>query len=224
LLYAGVFSSASASLTCHRPSSTQINCELKRYNLLGFSQTLKVFDPYGAEVITHSGGRGGRTYQVMISTPYHPIPLMAQSTSNQQDNQNATNQINQFVTSGQSSLSVQQEARGNQFLFSLFALVTAGIGVFEGASPITTCTFYKQVMNKVAIARRGLRGNLNIEYPLSKIQRVEMQERKQRGGTVYRAVLVLETQERIPIHQEYTSEQKVRSVVYSINRFLESKI
>ncbi|MEH2374460.1 MAG: hypothetical protein V7K15_15635, partial [Nostoc sp.] len=48
LIYCLVFDSASVSLSCTRPSPNQINCELKRFNLLGSMEKLKMFDPQEA--------------------------------------------------------------------------------------------------------------------------------------------------------------------------------
>ncbi|MEH2457030.1 hypothetical protein [Nostoc sp.] len=80
LIYCLVFDSASVKLTCvvyrrrHRISPNQINCELKRFNLLGSMEKLKMFDLQEAYILTKTGSKGGKTYQVMIVTPFETLP------------------------------------------------------------------------------------------------------------------------------------------------------
>ncbi|BBD65190.1 hypothetical protein NIES4072_11410 [Nostoc commune NIES-4072] len=57
LIYCLFFESASVNMTCvvyrrrHRLSQNQINCEFRRFNLLGSMEKLKMFDPQ--EAYTH---------------------------------------------------------------------------------------------------------------------------------------------------------------------------
>ncbi len=66
LIYCLVFTSATIRLTCvvyrRRPhlSSNQMNCELRRFNLLGSMEKLKMFDLQEAYIFTKTGSKGGK--------------------------------------------------------------------------------------------------------------------------------------------------------------------
>lgn len=218
------FSSAAAQLTCDRPAPHQIHCELKRTNLLGATtEKLNLSNPYNAYLGRKMTSKGGTSYQVIVSTFGEDVPLLYQGNGNAYTQEKIVSQIKDFLANGQSALVVQQDVRFGYALLSLLGLAATAAGTYLAMTPITTCTFYRHVMNKVVIERKGWRGNLMLEYPIDQIQRVEIEAGQERYGKAYRAVLVLKNQQRLPVNWEFTDEPSVRSAMLSINLFLELK-
>jgi hypothetical protein len=217
LIYCLVFNSASIALTCDRFFPNQINCEFRRFNLLGSMEKLKIFDPQEAYILTKTGSRGSKSYQVMIVTPFGEFALL--SNISYQENEEVVLKINNFINSGQTSLLVQQNQRSYLFFFSLFMLIMMVFAAYFATSPVTTCTFYKSI-NKVFIERKSLRGNKIIEYPLENILRFDIQEKQYKYSKLYRAVIVLKFGEQIPINPQYTDENNIRYAVSRILSFL----
>ncbi len=219
LIYCLFFDAASVSLKCDRPSSSQVNCELRRFNLLGSVEKLKIFNPQEAYIITRSGSKGGKTYQVVIVTPFGEYALL--SRLSYQVNQEVAFQINNFIDSQRSSFSVQQNQRHYVFILTLLMVIMMAVGTFLATSPVSNCTFYKS-LNKVLIERKGLRSQIIIEHPLEKILRIDLQEKQFKHSKLYRAEIVMEFGKNIPINPEYSDENSIRHAVYRINSFLRS--
>ncbi|MEH2273181.1 MAG: hypothetical protein V7K68_32950 [Nostoc sp.] len=217
LIYCLVFDSASVQITCDRLTPNQMNCELRRFNLLGSMEKLKMFDLQEAYILTKTGSKGGKTYQVIIVTPFADFALL--SHVSYQDNQEATFKINNFINSGQTSLLVQQNERDYLFLLSLFILIMMAIAAYFATSPVTTCTFYKSI-DKVFIERKSWRGNQIIEHPLENILYFDIQEKQYKYSKLYRAVIVLKSLKQIPINPQYTDEKNIRYAVSRIHSFL----
>ncbi len=220
LIYCLFFDAASVRLNCDRPSSSQVNCELRRFNLFGSVEKLKIFDPQEAYIITRSGSKGGKTYQVVVVTPFGEYALL--SHLSYQANQEVAFQINNFINSQQSSLSVQQNQRNYVFFISLLMLILMAVGAFLATSPVSNCTFYKS-LNKVFIERKSLRGQIIIEHPLEQILRIDIQEKQFKYSKLYRVVILMEFGKNIPINPEYSDENSIRHAVYRINSFLRSE-
>lgn len=219
LIYCLVFDSASIKLSCDRVSPNQVNCELRRFSLLGGMDKLRIFDPQEAYILTKTGRKRSKTYQVLISTPFADFTLL--SRHSYKENHEIAFKINNFINSNQTSLLVQQNQRDYLFLLSLFILILMAIAAFFGTSPVTTCTFYKS-LNKVFIERKSLRGNQIIEYPLESILCFDIEERRYKYSQLYRAVIVLKSDKKIPINPQYTNENSVRYAVSRIHSFLKS--
>ncbi|MEA5621680.1 hypothetical protein [Nostoc sp. UHCC 0251] len=217
LIYCLFFEFASVKLTCDRLPSNQINCELRRFTLVGSMEKLKMFDPQEAYILTKTHSKGGKTYQVVIVTPFRYFALL--SHVSYQDNQEITFKINDFIKSGQTSLFVQQNQHNYLFFLSLFLLIMIAIATFFATSPITTCTFYKSI-DKVFIERKSLRVNQVIEHPLENILRFDIQEKQFKYSKLYRAVIVLKFFKEIPINPQYTDERSIRYAVSRIHSFL----
>ncbi|WGV27776.1 hypothetical protein [Halotia branconii] len=217
LIYCLFFDAASARLNCDRLSSNQINCELKRFNLLGNAEKLKIFDPQEAYMITRSGSKGGKTYQVVVVTSFGEYALL--SHLSYQVNQEVAFQINDFISSQRSSLLVQQNQRNHIFFISLLMLILMTVGVFLATSPVSNCTFYK-TLNKVLIERKGLRGQTIIEHPLEQIICIDIQEKQFKYSKLYRSVIIMKFGKNIPINPEYSDENSIRHAVFRINSFL----
>ncbi|MEH2402689.1 hypothetical protein [Nostoc sp.] len=223
LIYCLVFDSASVSLNWTRPSPNQINCELKRFNLLGSMEKLKIFDLQEAYIITKTDSKGAKSYQVMILTPFGDFALL--SHVSYQENQEIVFKINDFINSGQTSLLVQQNQRDYLFFLSLFILIimpmptAVNYAAFFATSPVTTCTFYKSI-DQVFIERKSLRGNKVIEHPLEYILRFDIQEKQYKYSKLYRTVIVLKSFKEIPINPQYTDERSIRYAVSRIQLFL----
>ncbi|WP_230968275.1 hypothetical protein [Nostoc sp. WHI] len=217
LIYCLVFDSASVKISCDRILPSQVNCELKRFNLLGSMDKLKMFDPQEVYIMTKSGSKGGKTYQVIIVTPFRDFALL--SHISYQENQEVALKINDFINSGQTSLLVQQNQRNYLFFLSLFILIIMAITVYFATSPVTTCTFYKS-LNQVFIERKSLRGNKIIEHPLENILRFDIQEKQFKYSKLYRVVIVLKSGQEIPINPQYTGEKRIRDAVSRIHLFL----
>ncbi|WP_375469908.1 hypothetical protein [uncultured Nostoc sp.] len=223
LIYCLVFDSASVRLTCvvyrrrHRFSPNQINCELKRFNLLGSMEKLKMFDLQEAYILTKTGSKGAKTYQVMIVTPFGDFALL--SHVSYQQNQEVVFQINDFINSGRTSLLVQQNQRNYLFFLNLFTLIIMAIAAFFATSPVTICTFYKSI-DKVFLERKSLRGHQIIEHPLEYILRFDIQEKQYKYSKLYRAVIVLKSFKEIPINPQYTDEKSIKYAVSRIYSFI----
>ncbi|MEH2142736.1 hypothetical protein [Nostoc sp.] len=217
LIYCLVFDSASVKLTCDRFSPNQINCELKRFNLLGSMDKLKMFDLQEAYILTKTGSKGAKTYQVMIMTPFGDFALL--SHISYQENQEVVFKINDFINSGQTSLLVQQNQRNYLFFLNLFTLIIMAIAAYFATSPVTTCTFYKSI-NKVFIERKSLRSHKIIEHPLEYILRFDIQEKQYKYSKLYRAVIVLKSFKEIPINPQYTDENSIKYAVSRIYSFM----
>jgi hypothetical protein len=180
-------------------------------------EKLKIFDPQEAYIITKTGSKGGKTYQVMIFTPFGDLALL--SHVSYQDNQEITFKINNFLNSGQTSLLVQQNQRNYLFFLILFIFIMMAIAAFFATSPVTTCTFYKSI-DKVFIERKSFRVNEIIEHPLENIMRFDIQEKQFKYSKLYRAVIVIKFFKEIPINPQYTDERSVRYAVSRILLFL----
>ncbi|WP_414544572.1 hypothetical protein [Nostoc sp. CCY0012] len=225
LIYCIFFEFASARLTCDRgarvlgdrPLSDQLNCELRRSSLLGRKERLRIFDIQEAYVKTTRQSRGGSSHQVIIVTSLGNRYLI--SNLSYQENQQVVQQINNFIYSKQQSLFVSKNQFGFLYFVILGILLVMIINGFVATSPVSNCTFYKS-MNKLLIERKGLRGQQIIEEPLEKILRVDIRDKKFKYSQLYRAVIVLQSYEEIPINPEYTDEKSVRYAVSRINSFL----
>ncbi|WP_339376346.1 hypothetical protein [Calothrix sp. NIES-2098] len=180
-------------------------------------EKLKIFDPQEAYIKTHSGSKGGSTYEIIIVTPFGDYALL--SHLSYQKNQESAFEINNFINSTQTYLSLYQNQRNYVFFFSLFMLITTAIGAFVVTTPVTNCIFYKS-LNKVFIERKGLRSHEIIEYPLESILRFDIQDKQFKYSKLYRAVIVLQFYKEIPINLEYTDEKSVQYAVSRIRYFL----
>ncbi|MBD2343264.1 hypothetical protein [Anabaena subtropica] len=221
LIYLVFFTAVSASLSCQRISKSGSNCELKYYYLIGKTQKQKIFDLQEARIKTIVGSKGSRSYQVVISTPFGEYNLLS-ATGSYQKNEQISTQINNFIYSQQTYLSVRQHLWQESSIYLIIISTFIISGIFLVSYPIVICTFYKS-LNKVVIEYQGLRGSKVKEYPLGNILRIDSQEKNTRYGRVYRPALVLRSQETIPIHQDYTNEKSNSNIIYSINTFLSSQ-
>ncbi len=86
LIYCLFFESASVRITCDRFSPNQINCELRRFNLLGSMEKLRIFDPQEAYILTKTSSKGGKTYQVIIVAPLRDFALLSHVISRESRN------------------------------------------------------------------------------------------------------------------------------------------
>ncbi|MEH1999774.1 MAG: hypothetical protein V7L00_13670 [Nostoc sp.] len=180
-------------------------------------EKLKIFDLQEAYVLTKTGSKGSKTYQVMIVTPFGDFGLL--SHVSYQENQEIALKINVFINSGQTSLLVQQNQRNYLFFLSLFILIIMAIAAYFATSPVTTCTFYKSI-DQVFIERKSLRGNQIIEHQLENILRFDIQEKQYKYSKLYRVVIVLKSFQEIPINPQYTDEKSIRYAISRIHSFL----
>ncbi|BCL37954.1 hypothetical protein [Nostoc sp. MS1] len=226
LIYLIFFMAFAASLKCQRIAKLGINCELSHYYLVEKPQNQKIFDVQEAKIKTIVSSKGSRSYQVIISTPFGNYDLLSAS-SNYDENERIATQINDFLYSTESYLSVRQNRWHNYFFYIIIISGFAITGVFLCASPVVNCTFYKS-LNKVVIEYKGLGGVTIEEYPLENILRIDSQERETRSGKSYRLVLVfrspkvggITSPDSIPIHNDYTNAHSTNNIVYSVNSFL----
>ncbi|HEY9616405.1 MAG TPA: hypothetical protein V6C64_06175 [Microcoleaceae cyanobacterium] len=222
LIYLIGFQTVSLYFTCKRLASTQTSCELKQSTWIGRSQTQQLYNPGGATVIRRSGGRGGPTYRVMISTETAQVSFLSNADGGYAAQQATADQINQFIsTPKQTTLTVHQTSRNSTNLLSLLGIagLIGGI-VIVGINPMVTCTFYKS-LKKVVLERKNWFGvRSTIERPLNTVLTIEIEEKQVKKRQLYRAVLFLSSAERLPLNQDYTSGYAVRSTVKSIQLFL----
>lgn len=228
LIYLIFFMAVAASLKCQRISKLGLNCELSHFYLIGKPQKQNIFDIQEAKIHTIVGNKRSRSYKVMISTPFGNYDFLP-SSSNYAENEQIAAQINEFIYSQKSSLSIKQHRLQNYFFFLIIISGFVIFGYFLCASPVVNCTFYKS-LNKVVIEHKGLGGVMIEEYPLEDILKIDRQERETRSGKSYRLVLVLRLPmagssiplETIPIHKDYTDAHSTNNIVYSVNSFLSS--
>jgi hypothetical protein len=217
LIFCLVSDSASLSLSCIRPSSNQINCELKRFNLLGSMEKLKIFDLQEAYILTRTSRKGSNIYQVIIVTPFGDFGLLWHI--DYQEDEEVVLKINNFINSRQTSLLVQQNQRNYLFFLTLFILIMMAVAAYFATLPVTTCTFYKS-LQKVFIERRSWCGNEIIEHPLESILRFDIQEKQYKYSKLYRAVIVMKSYQEIPINPQYSDEKSIKYVICRIHSFL----
>ncbi|WP_335208942.1 hypothetical protein [Nostoc sp.] len=180
-------------------------------------EKLKMFDLQEAYILTKTGSKGAKTYQVMIVTPFRDFALL--SHVSYQENQEVAFKISDFINSGQTFLLVQQNQRNYLFFLNLFTLIIMAIAAYFATSPVTICTFYKSI-NKVFIERKSIRGNQVIEHPLENILRFDIQEKQFKHSKLYRAVIVLKSFKEIPINPQYTDEKSIKYAVHRIHSFM----
>lgn len=216
-IYSIIFDFTSLRLTCKRSAPPEINCELKQVTSLGIMNQLKVFDPQEAYIQEKTGGKGGKSYQVIIVSKLGDFPLLAHLSY--QENEVFVIKFNRFINSTESSLILQQNQRKYLFFISLFMLVVIVIGAFLATSSATNCIFYKSI-NQVCIERKGLRDNKFIEYPLEEIASLSIQDKQVKYSKVYRAVIFMKNGKEIPINPQYTDKKSVENVVARIRQFL----
>ncbi|MGI0484544.1 hypothetical protein ACN4EK_03845 [Pantanalinema rosaneae CENA516] len=222
LVYLIGFQPVSLSFTCKRLAPTQTSCELKHATWIGRTSSQKLYNPQGATLIRRSGGRGGPTYYVAISTEMAQVSLLANPDRGYPGQQQTIQQINQFVSNpGQSTLAIHQTNRTSTNLLSLMG-VTGLIGgiLTVSLNPMVTCTFYKS-LKKVVLERKNWFGVRSItERPLDTILAIELETKQVKKQKLYRAVLFLSSAERLPINQDYTNAHTVRVAVDRIEEFL----
>ena len=158
--YSLLFATALARMTCQRSPNRVVQCELRRTNLVGFTKTIWLTNPYSVEMTTRTGSRGSRSYEIWISSSRGRVSLLGQSGGGYNENQRIANTLQEFILSDRPEITVQMNLRQLRLLMGLFGLPLIAIGLFLGIAPVTLCTFYKQVLHKVTIERRGLRGSL----------------------------------------------------------------
>ncbi|HLO89038.1 MAG TPA: hypothetical protein VK203_29085, partial [Nostocaceae cyanobacterium] len=180
--------------------------------------TVKLFDPKKAYVLTKTGRRGSKSYKTIIVTPNGEFSPL--SHASYQQNSDFVNKVNNFITSGENNLSVQQHQREylNFMSFIFFIMMVAGAYLFT--SPKSNCSFYKN-LGKLIIERQGLRGTETIEHSLDLILYMEIEQKKVKGGMVYRPVIVLKGLQKIPMMLEFTRQERhISDIVRRINLFL----
>lgn len=209
-------------LTCDRPTPTQTNCDLKHYSILRQIDHFQIFDPQSTEIITRTGSKS-RSYEIRIISTMTELPFLAGGIGSYSENQAIAAQIDDYIKNPQTrSLRIYQQNK-IAFLFILGGLSGLGLGIFMTLTPAVTCNFYKR-MDKVIIERRRWnRNNMIVEERLSNVQTAEVEERKEKNGKVYRAILVLASTERLPMHKDFTSEHNARKTMYVIQKFLQTK-
>ncbi|WP_414550102.1 hypothetical protein [Anabaena sp. CCY 0017] len=217
LIYFLWFEFAAATLTCQRPLPNEINCELRRSSLLGRKERLRIFDIQDAYVKTTKSSKS-TSYRVMIVTSLGEREMI--SNQSYRENQRVSQEINNFLYSGQKYLLVKQNQRNFLFFLNLVLLIITADGIFLATKPVTNCTFYKS-LNQVFIERKSLMRQQVIEEPLENILRVDIRDKQFKYNKLYRAVIVLKSFDEIPINPEYTDEKSVRYAVARINSFLD---
>lgn len=226
LVYLVGFQTVSLHFTCKRLAPTQTSCELKHMTWIGRTQIQKLYNPSRAAVIRRSGSRGGPTYRVVISTEAAQISLLTNADGGYPGQQTIADQINQFVGDpGQVTLSVSQHNRIMTNYLSMMGLAGLIGGILMiSLNSMVICTFYKS-LKKVVLERRNWFGvRSTIERPLNTILTIEVEEKRVKNRTLYRAILLFHSAERLPINQDYTSEHAVRAAINSIQLFLSGEI
>jgi hypothetical protein len=207
---------ASASLTCQRLSPQEINCDLRRSALLGRREKVRIVEMERAYVqITRT--KSTTRSDLIIVTPLGERYMVANQIH--QDNLEAAQQINLFIAAGTESLLIEQNQRTFLLHLNSILFIITVYGFYLLTTPVSNCTFYKS-LNQLFIERQSLRGKRIMEEPLTNILRVDIQDKRFKNSNLYRAVIVLSSEKKIPINPEYTDEKSVRDVVLRIHAFL----
>jgi hypothetical protein len=219
------FRAASASLRCQRPIAVPIvSCELTEFTVLGIARSHKLYDLQSATLIRRYVQRRRSTtteYHVELQTGLKQVALLKDSDINHSALQADVDRINQFISdSTQTSLLVRQSGRLKALLFGLFSLLVFGFGLSFLSVPATTCTFYRRLNKVVLEAQHWYGQGRSSEHPLSMIATVEIEEKRVKNGKAYRTVLVLTSNQRIPLTHESISEKNARETSDYIQKFL----
>jgi hypothetical protein len=204
------------NLTCTRSSLPEINCELKKFTSVGSMEELKIFAPQKAYIQTVSR-KADEIHQVIIVSKLGKISLLPNISY--EDDKVFISEFNSFINSSKSFLTLHQNNRNYYIFLSVYMLVGVGICLFLVTTPVTTCSFDKN-MNKVLIERKSLRSNKVMEYPLEEIHSLYTRNKPYRNSTIYQAVISTKDSQEIPINPQYTDKQDVDDVVAKIRHFL----
>ncbi len=223
LTYLIGFKPVFAKLTCDRPIPTQTNCDLTHSSILRQINHFRIFDPQATKIITRTGSKNSRSYEIWIISTLTELPFLPGGSGSFNENQAIATQIDGYINNPQPrSLWIYQQDK-IAFVFILGGLGLLSIGVFMSLTPTVTCNFYKR-MDKVIVERqRWNRSSTTVEERLSHILMVEVEERQARYRKVYRAILVLASAEHLPLHQDFISEQNARKATDVIQNFLQPK-
>lgn len=222
LLSTFCFQPISSRLTCQRVSGTHVNCDLRVSPLLGWAHTQTLYDVSGASYQVRSGGRSSRSF-VQLTMPSQTVELLSNEDGGYAEQKATVSRINNFLATVPSTpLSIQQTNRMATLMYAMISLSWLGFGAWFLFTPKVTCTFYKG-LNKVVLERQRLfRSHSKVsEYPLDQLFQLDIDSRRARYGKVYRPILVLRSGDRIPLTQDYGSEEKARSAIAHIRLFLE---
>ncbi|WP_414527917.1 hypothetical protein [Nodularia chucula] len=216
LIYCLFFNFSSATLSCQRVSTQEINCNLQRSSFLGRRERLRIFNIDNVYVKMTRSSRS-RSYRVIIQTPLGDRSMV--QNQSRQDNERVVQEINNFLRSNQGTLLVQQNQRTYLFFVNVFTLSLMAYGVYLATKPVSNCAFYKS-LNQLFIERKTWRSRTVIEEPLENILRVDIQDKQFKYRKLYRIVIVLKSLKEIPLNPEYTNEDSVRNAVFKINYFM----
>lgn len=217
LLIASVLAqSATTNLVCQRVLSGEINCNLQSSTLSGGKVTQRIINLSRAYVkITR--GRRNFSYQLIIETPVQKYYMISGLT--EEYNQGVAQEINSFVGSEQEYLLLKQDYRVTILFLTLVISIFTCYSFFRMTEPMSTVTYDKS-LNQLFIKRQGLLMSQVITQPLENIVLVDIQGHKFEADMVYRPVIVLKSQKKIPVNLEYTSLSDAKNVVLKINSFL----
>jgi hypothetical protein len=212
-----------AKLTCDRPTPTQTNCDLKHHSLLRQINHFRIFDPQRTEIITRTGSKGSRSYEIRMISTLSDQPFMPEGSGSLSENQEIAAKIDGYIKNPQTrSLWVHQQDQ-LAFLFILGALGVLASGVSMTLTPTMTCNFYKRMDKLIIERKRWNHSKTIVEERLHNILTAELEERQAKYTKVYRVMLVMASADRLPLHSDFTSEPNARKALYSIQKFLQTK-
>lgn len=211
-----IFSSVTQSntFTCNRVPPNQGTCELVTTNfLIPITKTIPLPELQGARVDRTTNNDGSQNQQVILLTKQGEIPFGFTRTYHPDTTVRELNylssQINDFVKNSQEpSLSLQKGSPVFGWLVS--GVMSINFLWFVFCSEVVTCDFDKS--RGYIIKKRQWFWFITkiVEYPLSDIIDLKIEEKQQRNGKSYRVTLLLTAGKDLPLTAYYTNYWKKR--------------
>jgi len=207
------FTGKTTILTCNRTESTFGSCKLIESGVLSSqAEVIPLNILQGAKVKELDGGDSS-TYQVIILTRNSEVPFASYSSSD--EGQAIVSHINQFLKTPEETSLTQQKDDRLQMLLIGGSVFTCGLVTLMAR--LVTCVFDK-TLNTLIVKRQGFLGTEIIEYRLSEIKDVLVEETDSEGRT-YRISIMLVSGDRLPLTSYYSSgkenKQKIASCIKS---------
>lgn len=205
------------ALTCNR--SGEAECTLAQKTVLKTSKrTIPILKLREAYVDTSVDSEGDATYRVVLRTDSGEVPLTSSWSSGYAGKQDVANQINAFLQSGDSSLTVEQDDR---LLMYILGAIFAGAGSLLILLTNRVELDLNRSTGLAVLSKTSLVARSSEEYLLEDLAGAEVQESSSSDGDTYRVALVQHGGGRIPLTSYYSSGYKGKQkLADEINQFL----
>ena len=169
------------TFTCDRVTPNQGGCELVHSSLLFSDEIIIPLENLQEAKIEANLNSANESYRIALVTQSGQIPLMADGSSDLEDQELRVNAVNEFLqNSNQPYLSIEEDHR----LFSyIFGGIFIGAG-FLGSGVMTqefTCKFDKSI-GSLFLIKKGFLWTRNIKKPISDIVRLKVNKPQQKSA------------------------------------------